>query len=92
MSLPNLYYLVEDEEISDIQFNIVAFCWEMLSSGVSSGEIVNQVSNVKRITLKDMKPYTNYQCGGQFEYGSEFYDINPPVNFTTLQGEYVSHF
>ena len=62
----------------------------MVIGGISSGEIVNQVSNAKRLTLNNMKPFTNYQCGGQFEYDStDFYDISPPINFTTLQGNYV---
>jgi hypothetical protein len=80
----------DGEEVdNNSQFNVVAFCWEMVIGGISSGEIVNQVSNAKRLTLNNMKPFTNYQCGGQFEYDStDFYDINPPINFTTLQGNY----
>ena len=67
-------------------FTILVDCYDALRNT----SINNQISNVKSITLKDMMPFTTYECTGQFQWnGMElFYDIDT-ISLTTLQGTYI---
>ena len=56
-------------------YSIVAIC----------GKVMNQFSKVHLVTLRNLKPFTEYDCSGQFQFNDEFYDING-INIKTMQG------
>ncbi len=47
--------------------------------------VANQVTNRRSIILNNLRAYTDYKCGGSFEYEKDFYDIEK-VKIKTGQG------
>ena len=75
------------DEFNLTSYTILASCNYSMDSEEFSRR---QISNMKLITLENLKPYSSYECRGQFSYkevqeNEEFYPIEV-LKFETAEG------